>query len=401
MLDQAGPWKAVLSVLFFPLFFQNEFLAFVWGADDPLWMAMLKRIALLLPLLALILGCWMTSANAVTILIRHKRADFVIAMLTTWWDLVKSVLGFWGGMLKFLAHLALAIFGFVRLLVVGIWITIQDIILVPFAVLRGIGANLVAPGFPMLAVILTLVWVVVESMIFTFVTSSLVVDTLSNITGGAVSESFIRIPLFLFMLFIVLGSYAVLTTWTGMLKSKNIIGIIKIGAIELVTIFVEVVFLYREFVDSLAPWFAQHSAKGAELGMVGTLVISTLCWFGIRGMSWFLFASHGAPVIMSVIQGEGTKYAGTAAAAKNVRAFHLSLGVIDQLRKEADWLKATGEQLLASFLLPPLQVVAAAINFCTLFVISQHLFELPLKTMQDVMEPKFPTKRGRKSREAA
>ena len=401
MLDQAGPWKAVLSALFFPLFFQNEFLSFVWGAQDPLWMALLKRITLLLPVGAIILGCWMTSANTVTILIRHKRAEFVIAVLTTWWDLVKSILGFWGGMLKFVVALLLAVVGLVRLLIVGLWVTVQDIILVPFAVLRGIGANLVAPGFPMLAVILTLVWVVVESTIFTFVTSSLVVDTLSNITGGAVSESFVRIPLFLFMLFIVLGSYAVLTSWTEMVKSKNVIGIVKIGSIELVTIFVEVVFLYREFVDSLAPWFAQHSAKGADLGLVGTLVIATLCWFGVRGMSWFLFAAHGAPVIMSVIQGEGTKYAGGASAAKNIRAFHLSLGVIDQLKKETDWLRTTGEELLAAFLLPPLQVVAAAINFCTLFVISQHLFSLPLKTMQDVMEPKFPSKKGRKSKEAA
>src|ERR1041384_5726872 len=96
-------------------------------------------------------------------------------------------------------------------------------------------------------------------------------DTLSNMTGVHLTEFTIRIPLFLFMLFIVLGSYAVLSTWTESMKAKSVANIVKIGVIELVVMFVEVMFLYREFVESLTPWFA---SKGLELGIVSSLVIA-------------------------------------------------------------------------------------------------------------------------------
>ena len=123
-------------------------------------------------------------------------------------------------------------------------------------------------------------------------------------TNEQLSEEFIRIPLFIFLLFIVLGSYAVLSTFADAFRSRNIHSIIGISVIEIVTLTVEILFLYREFVDSLVPWFAQYS-ENFELGIFGTLFISAFVWFGIRSLSWFLFAAHGTPVIMSVIQGKG------------------------------------------------------------------------------------------------
>ena len=51
----------------------------------------------------------------------------------------------------------------------------------------------------------------IEATVFTFVSTPLVMDTLSNLTGGGISEAFLRIPLFLFLLFLILGSYAVLS----------------------------------------------------------------------------------------------------------------------------------------------------------------------------------------------
>jgi len=114
-----------------------------------------------------------------------------------------------------------------------------------------VGDNVVNRGVPWIAVGLTMFWCLLESVIFTYVMTPLVLDTLSNMTGTGLSEQFVRIPLFLFMLFIVLGSYSVLSTWTIALRSRNAITIVKIGVIESVAMFVEVVFLYREFVDAL------------------------------------------------------------------------------------------------------------------------------------------------------
>src|SRR5260370_41805084 len=74
---------------------------------------------------------------------------------------------------------------------------------------------------------------------------------------------------------------------------------------ELVAMFVEVVFLYREFVDALVPWFAQHTSGNFDLGIAGTLAIAGFTWLGIRSLSWFLFGSAGTPTIMAIIQGQG------------------------------------------------------------------------------------------------
>ncbi|MBY0472518.1 hypothetical protein K2X30_15240 [bacterium] len=398
MLDQAtGPWKLVLTVLFFPLFFQNTFLSFAWGVGDHGWMIWLKRIYLLLPVLAIVLGCWITSVSVATVIIRHRRSEFITSLLITWWDLAKAILAFWVGTGKFVFVLIGALFGMLRMLIIGLWVLVQDILLIPFFLIRGVGVSMLSPGVAWIAVALTLVWSFVEAAVFTYVTTPLVMDTLSNLTGDQLSESVIRVPLYLFMVFIILGSYAVLATWADAIRSKNIATIVKIGAIELVTIFVEVLFLYREFVDSLVPWFAQHMQGGFQLGIVGTLAISSLAWLGIRGMSWFLFAAKGAPTIMAIIQGEGIKSTSSSSQSnKSAKALVLTLGMIEQIKKEMDWIEKKGNDVLAAFILPPLQVVAAAINFCTLLIISQHIFEIPLKEIRDVMEPKFPIRIAKK-----
>ena len=49
-----------------------------------------------------------------------------------------------------------------------------------------------------------------------------------------------------------------------------------------------------------------------------------------------------------------------------------------------EWIKEKSEEVLAAFMLPPLQVVASGINFLTLLITSKHLFELPFKTIEDI-----------------
>src|SRR5882762_5964350 len=165
--------------------------------------------------------------------------------------------------------------------------------------------------------------------------------------------------LFLFMRFIILGSYAVLSTWTTALGSRNWPSTIKIGVVELVALFVEVVFLYREFVDALVPWFAQHTSGTFELGIFGTLAIAGLTWLGVRSLSWFLFASAGTPTILAIIQGQGVGNRDAAGAVR--QEFKLfSENFTGQLRKEFAWVGAEGERLLDAFLVPPMQEIGRA-----------------------------------------
>ena len=378
--------QTIISILFFPTIFQKEFILFAWGAGDPTGLMIAKRTLLLLPVFAFIIGCWISMASVLTVVIRQKRREFIMALILTWWDLGKAIAAFWGGLVKFFMNLMMAVVGLVKIIIIGIWSLFLEIIFLPFRLLRNFSKTVVSSRIPWIAVILTVFWCLIEGVIFTYVMTPIVVDTFSNITGEQLVEGFVRIPLFVFLLFIILGSYATLSTFVDSFKQKNISTIIGIGVIEFVVLFVEVVFLYREFVDSLVPWFAQYS-ENFELGIFWTLAISVFAWFGIRSLSWFLFASHGTPTIMNVIQGKGLQV-DTAKDQTEKIVVGSSSKFIGKLKEDTNWIQEKGEELLESFMLPPLQVVAAAINFFTLLVANYHLFEFPFKSIEDITKSK-------------
>lgn len=377
-----GIIKVALSILFFPLFFQGAFLTFAWGANDQFWISMGKRLFILLPTLAVILGCWVTMACILTVLMRQRRVAFLTALLVTWWDLGKSIVYFWGGIIRFFFNLGIALVGLFKVAVFGVWSVVQEIIYTPFRLIKGLSQNVLSSPVPWVAVFMTVFWCIIEALIFTYVTTPLVVDTFSNITGENLPVNFIRIPLFLFLSFMILGSYAVLSTFVESVKSKNISSIIGIGVIETIVLSVEVVFLYREFVDSLVPWFAQYS-ENFELGILGILGISCFVWFGIRSLSWFLFAAHGTPTIMHMIQGKGVVMFSANENGKS-RLLGISSEFVSRIKSETQWIQMKGEELLASFILPPLQVIAACINFGTLLLSSNHLFDLPFTSLKSI-----------------
>jgi hypothetical protein len=47
-----------------------------------------------------------------------------------------------------------------------------------------------------------------------------------------------------------------------------------------------------------------------------------------------------------------------------------------------------GAVLVDAFLLPPLQVLAAALNFLTLLITANPLFDLPFKSIHDMVDSK-------------
>src|SRR6266850_159463 len=369
---------------------------FAWGAGDPFWLLAMKRLFLVMPLGAVVLGYWTSVLSVPTIVVRAKRRTFVSLVLVTWWDLARAIFTFWGGVFRFLVRLVISLLGACQMILVGVWAVVQELIALPLRMIRSVGSNVLQPGIPWIAVGMTFFWCVFEAMIFTYVMTSLVIDTLSNLAGTEMTETAVRIPLFLFMLFIVLGSYAVLSTWAAALKSRDWATIVKIGVVELVAMFVEVVFLYREFVDALVPWFAQHTSGNFDLGIVGTLAIAGTTWLGIRSLSWFLFANSGTPTIMAIIsrQGVGSRPANGVPPVTTL----FSESFTGRLRKEFEWVATEGEQLLDAFLVPPMQVVAAALNFVTLLVANRHLLDLPLQSVRDFKDARTLAKELTESR---
>jgi len=376
--------KAIVSALFFPLLFQEDFIVFAWGATDPFWLMLGKRIFLLLPVFAVILACWTSIACGLTVIFRQDRRQFMARLLITWWDLGKSIFLFWGGIIKFLLTASVAAIELIKIAFLSLWSIIEEILFMPFRAFRSLSQNIFGSPVPWIAVYMTIFWCFVEATIFTYVTTPLVTDVFLNITGEHMHVNFIRIPLFIFLLFVVLGSYAVLANFVDSLKKKNIQSILGIGAIEVVVLFVEVLFLYREFVDSLVPWFAQYS-ENFDLGVLGTLGISAFVWFGVRSLSWYLFAAHGTPTILHLIQGKGVVVLGRGEVPKS-RLASVSPEFIERIKSEMDWIKTKLENLLAALTLPPLQVIAASLNFCTLLLNGNHLFQLPFKSMASVTD---------------
>ncbi len=391
--ETSGVVQWILSILLFPTYFQGAFLAFAWGANDPTWMMIGKRLFLLLPIAAIILACWVTVASLLSVIVRQNRRDFVTLLFITWWDLGKAILYFWGGIFEFILNLVAALLLSIKVVVLGLWALLQEIISMPFRLLRQGVHTVVHSQLPWIAFFLTLFWGLIEATIFTYVTTPLVVDTFSNITGETLTEGFVRIPLFVFLFIVVLGSYAVLSNLVEAFKSKSISNILGIIAIEIVVLFVEVVFLYREFVDSLVPWFAQYS-QNFELGVFGTLAIATFVWFGVRSLSWFLFAAYGTPMVMSIIRGNGLQISKNNAPAAPAPHVLGATGFFEKLKAEVDWFQSKGEDLLGSFILPPLNVVAAAVNFCMVLINSEHLFELPIRKWQSITRSKPAAERA-------
>ena len=391
--DTSSLVNIAVSILFFPMFFQENFLLFAWGAADADWVMLSKRLLLLLPVAAIILACWASVGALISVIVRADRKEFVNQLLITWWDLGKAIVSFWGGIFKFAFYLGISLLALLRIAALGVWSVIQDILFTPFRLLRSGLSSVTHSRIPWIAVGMTLFWCTIEAIIFTYVMTPLIMDTFANITGEQLAEITIRIPLFIFMLFIVLGSYAVLSTYLDMIKTKNIPGILGVTVIEIVVMMVEVVFLYREFVDALVPWFAQYS-NNFEPGVMTILGVAVFAWFGIRSVSWFLFASHGTPVVMSVIRGKGfevTEAKGEKVSlpkpAELTKDFAgVSTQFMDRIHQDAEWVRDRGEELLGAFMLPPLQIVAAAVNFCTLVISGRHLFQLPFRNVSDIID---------------
>ena len=86
MSPEAQFWIETIA-LWQPL---NSAFLFVWGAGDPVWLLVLKRIFLVMPLGAVALAYWTTVLSLPTIVVRAKRRMFVNQVLVTWWDLARA-----------------------------------------------------------------------------------------------------------------------------------------------------------------------------------------------------------------------------------------------------------------------------------------------------------------------
>jgi hypothetical protein len=381
-------WRPAFHVLALPVAWiptaQGAIIAFLWYSPS-LAIVWAKLVFLLLPAVFLVTGIWCTMLAIYTLPFRSGRSQFIAAILQTWWDGARAVLSFWAGIGRF-AFLALGwLWGVVRILLAGLYLALAELLTLPLSLLNRATKSYLQPGIPWIALTLTLFWSLLEAGVFSFT----LLPTMSELVGdlmGTESTRFLQPILFVMLFFLISGSFACLQVLVEAIERRRIKEIIQMVIVEVFVMFIEVLFLYRELVDAITPWLAQESGGEFRMGVVAVISISALAWVGVRGMTWFLFARYGTPTLLAIIsrQGlaEGTPGAQPAAAV----LFAWTKQVIGHVKEELDWFHAKGAELVEAFVLPPLQVLAATINFLMLLLTAHHLFTLPLKSLEQIME---------------
>ena len=392
-LEQAlGPAMTwVFKILALPLLwipkFQAAIVGYLWDFSSPME-ASIKIGILMLPALHLIAGVWCTCISLYTLLFRGARRNFVTAVFAAWWDSGRAIVMFWAGIIRAVFLTAGWIWGLIRLLVAGIYLAVIEVLTLPFSVVKRATQSSLRPGIPWIAVTMTIGWSLLEAGIFSYTLMPMVSDIAQDLVGGA-PRAIIQPVLFVIVFLLIAGSFACLQAMVEAIHEQNWKDIVQMVMVEVLVMFVEVVFLYRELVDAITPVLAMQSGGNVRIGIAGVLFISMLAWIGVRGMTWFLFGRYGTPTLLAIISGRGitTKApAGARQAGEGDAVTSWIRELINQVKADIGWFHSTGMNMLEAYMLPPLQLVAATINFFMLFFAGRHLFHLPLKSLHAFMD---------------
>ncbi len=365
---------------------QKALLDFIFVPGN-IFVMLLKIIIILLPVLLFIVGMWITMASVYTILFRGGRIRFIGTMALAWWDILTSVWNYWVGAARFIFLCFGWAWELIKLTVGAVVIGILRLITLPFKGAGEIARRYSQGGVPWVAVTITIAWCVLEAIIFTYTLLPTISEVLADVTG--IESQHLIIPfLWLFLFFLISGSFACLYVLFEAIKNKKAEQIIQMVLVEMFVLFFEVVFLYRELVDALTPWIAQQTGEQVRMGLVSTLVLAAFLWTGIRGMTWFLFARFGTPTLIAVISRQKMNGEGKPVETKKEVLQQTWEDFISVFKNNMEWFDATGKKFLEAASLPVFQIIAAAINIVIVLVSAKTLFNLPFKSMENVMDTK-------------
>jgi len=380
-------WQDVLELLLAPVAWvprmQEALLAFFLNPAAR-WATAAKYVFLLFPALLAVGAIWITLLSLYTLPFRSGRLRFASMMLLAWWDAARSVWLYWAGVVR-VAVVAVGWLVSLAALIVRLALeAMRRTAALPFTMAGRPGPSYFQPGVPWLAFVMLLAWCVLEATVFTYTMIPTVTGVLSELSGEPASR-FTGGVLFTFLLMLVLGSFACLQTLLDAARTRELKFIAQIVVIELLVMFFEVMFLYREFIDAVAPWIARDA--GIRLGFWSSMTLASLGWLGTRAMTWFLFAQYGTAPLLAFISRRPLAPADPARAAALVAMPPIWWrAAVEDFKRELDWLHTRGDQLLEYLALPVLQLLAAGINFGMMMVASRPAFPLPFKTLKEVTD---------------
>ena len=372
-------WSRIWSGMSWILDLQNLVFGFVFSGSPGF--IVLKAALLLLPVAVLIVSMWATMTSLYTLPFRSGRGYFLTALLMSWWDVGRMIWFYWAGMAQFVfvlgGWIGSAIRAFFRLL----WNAIKGALNSPFAILDWTSRRYFKPGVPWLAFLLLILWSAIEATIFTFTLRPTMNELLADLTGFQPNPVMLTALLYVFLFFLVGGSFACVQALNDAIKTKKYGTIISMTIIEIVVAAFEVLFLYRELVDAITPWMAQ---QGFNLGIVGVLGLAFAGWLGVRGMTWFLFGRYGTPALIAVLARETISH-GSSADIAPPKQPEFWKAPITALKAEVEWFKSEAREMFELLTLPVLQLMASGFNFWLVVLLGRPHFTLPFRSLEEVM----------------
>jgi hypothetical protein len=262
-----------------------------------------------------------------------------------------------------------------------VWNAIKGALNSPFAILDWTSRRYFKPGVPWLAFLLLILWSAIEATIFTFTLRPTMNELLADLTGFQPNPIMLTSLLYMFLFFLVGGSFACVQALNDAVKTKKYGTIISMTIIEIVVAAFEVLFLYRELVDAITPWMAQ---QGFNLGIVGVLGLAFAGWLGVRGMTWFLFGRYGTPALIAVLARETISHSGPVDIAPPKQPDFWK-APITALKAEIEWFKAEAREMFELVTLPVLQLMASGFNFWLVVLLGRPHFTLPFRSLEEVL----------------
>ena len=388
MLQQAQnlipeEWSGAVELLSAPVSWipawQSAMLNFAWYGSSPTEI-IIKRVLVMLPMLLLIAAMWCTMVSLYTLPFRSARGSFLTSMLSAWWDAGRTIWFFWAGMVR----VGVVLVGWIKNSIRLAFAILKSAFQSPLNLLDWTSRNYFKPGVPWVAFLGLMVWGVIEALIFTYTLRPTMTEVLAGITGFEPDTRFLTPILWIFLYFLILGSFACIQVLGDAMKKRDFGQILQMVLVELSVVFFEVMFLYREMIDALTPWIAQQTSGRLQLGLVAVLSLAVFGWVGVRGMTWFLFGRFGTPALLAILGRETLKH-DTAIGPVGREPVNAMEGPIAALKAETAWFNREARKVFELLSLPVLQLLAAAVNFAVVAITSRPMFSLPFSNLDEVM----------------
>jgi len=370
-----GPAELVAAPIAWVPVLQQTLVSFFFD-PQPGWMAALKYVFLLFPVLLGVIAVWSTGLSVYTLPFRSSRTRFISLVLLAWWDAALAVWLYWVGMVRVAGVVVGWALGIARLAVRLVMGFLRDIVGTPVAMSGMLVRSYFKPGVPWLAFVMLLLWCILEAAVFTY-TLEPRITTLVNDLSGSDDARFTVPILYVMILALVMASFACVQALINAVRTKDPRFIAQIIGIELFTIFFEVMFLYRGVVEVTMPWIAKDNGA-----MVATAAVG---WFGVRGLTWFLFGQYGTPPLLALIARRPLTDA-DAPQASSMRSEPFWRLAMDDFRRDLDWLHIKSDEMLELLALPVVHLLGAALNFAMILTASRPVFNLPFRSLKEVTE---------------